>query len=157
MKPWHWISRRFLRDRKSDKMPARDLVDEAMTHVIILDGTMSRLEPGYQSHARMAYDLLKVASSKGVLLHYQQGLQFQTRSYASAMAVLAGRGIDLQIQQAYGALASRYRPGDKIFLLGYSRGAYAVRSLAGIIDRVGLLTREPVSYTHLTLPTIYSV
>ena len=36
-------------------------------------------------------------------------------------------------------LASRYRPGDRIFLIGYSRGAYAARSLAGVIDRVGLL------------------
>ena len=148
---WRWVSTRFLRDRKSKKMPERRLVDEALTHVIILDGTMSRLEPGYQSHARMAYDLLKAANSKGVFLHYQRGLQFKDRSYASAMAVLAGRGIDLQIQQAYGALASRYRPGDKIFLLGYSRGAYAVRSLGGIIDRVGLLTREHATQRNVNM------
>ena len=50
-----------------------------------------------------------------------------------------GRGINRQIRRAYGFLASRYRPGDRIFLFGYSRGAYAVRSLAGMIDRVGLL------------------
>jgi uncharacterized protein (DUF2235 family) len=53
-----------------------------------------------------------------------------------------GRGINRQIRRAYGYLASRYRPGDKIFLFGYSRGAYAVRSLAGAIDLVGLLKAE---------------
>ena len=52
---------------------------------------------------------------------------------------MMGRGINQQIRRAYGFLASRYRPGDRIFLMGYSRGAYAVRSLAGMIDRVGLL------------------
>ena len=53
-----------------------------------------------------------------------------------------GRGINRQIRRAYGYLASRYRPGDRVFFFGYSRGAYAVRSLAGVIDRVGLLKAE---------------
>jgi uncharacterized protein (DUF2235 family) len=53
-----------------------------------------------------------------------------------------GAGINRQIRRVYGFLASRYRPGDRIFLFGYSRGAYAVRSLAGVIDRVGLLRAE---------------
>ncbi len=35
--------------------------------------------------------------------------------------------------------ASRYHEGDRVILLGFSRGAFAVRSLAGVIDRVGLL------------------
>src|SRR6056297_308624 len=55
---------------------------------------------------------------------------------------MMGRGINRQIRRAYGHLASRYRAGDRIFLMGYSRGAYAARSLAGVIDRVGLLRVE---------------
>jgi len=55
---------------------------------------------------------------------------------------MMGRGINWQIPRAYGHLASRYRAGDRIFLMGYSRGAYAARSLAGVIDRVGLLRVE---------------
>ena len=58
------------------------------------------------------------------------------------MAIVEGRGLNRQIRRAYGWLASHYREGDRIFLFGYSRGAYAVRSLAGVIDRVGLLRRE---------------
>ena len=38
--------------------------------------------------------------------------------------------------------ASHYRPGDRIFLFGFSRGAFAVRSLAGVIDQIGLIRRE---------------
>jgi len=56
--------------------------------------------------------------------------------------VIAGRGTNGRIERAYGFLASRYRPGDRIFLFGYSRGAFAVRSLAGLIDRIGLLTPQ---------------
>mgnify|MGYP002065739778 CR=1 FL=1 len=46
-----------------------------------------------------------------------------------------------------------YRPGDRIFLLGYSRGAYAVRSLAGVIDGVGLL--RPECATERNVQTAY--
>src|SRR5690606_38005837 len=63
-------------------------------------------------------------------------------SWMSARDVIEGRGINRQIRRAYGVLASRFRPGDRIFLFGYSRGAYAVRSLAGVIDRMGLLRAE---------------
>ena len=49
---------------------------------------------------------------------------------------------------------SRYKAGDRIFLLGYSRGAYAVRSLAGLIDSVGLLRDEHA--TEFTEPHFQS-
>jgi uncharacterized protein (DUF2235 family) len=56
-----------------------------------------------------------------------------------------------QIRRAYGFLASHYRPGDRIYLFGYSRGAYAVRSLAGVIDRVGLIRADQATERNVTL------
>ncbi|KAJ6596221.1 hypothetical protein DFH09DRAFT_1024082, partial [Mycena vulgaris] len=41
--------------------------------------------------------------------------------------------------KAYRWLCDQYRPGDKIFLFGFSRGAYQVRTLAGMIEKVGLV------------------
>ena len=111
----------------------------AQTHVIILDGTMSSLHPGCESNVGHTYALLREMSSK-VSIYYEPGLQW--RDWRSSIDVLMGRGINAQIRRAYGYLASRYRPGDRIFLIGYSRGAYAVRSLAGVLDRIGLLKSE---------------
>jgi hypothetical protein len=37
---------------------------------------------------------------------------------------------------------TNYTPGDEIVLIGFSRGAFTVRSVAGIISDIGLLTRE---------------
>jgi uncharacterized protein (DUF2235 family) len=108
-------------------------------HVIILDGTMSTLEPGQETHAGMTYRLCQEMGI-AVSVYYEAGVQWPT--WRSTLDVMMGRGINRQIRRAYGYLASRYRPGDKIFLIGYSRGAYAVRSLAGVIDRVGLLQAE---------------
>ena len=50
-----------------------------------------------------------------------------------------GRGLDRNIMSAYRELCDRYAQGDRIYLFGFSRGAYTVRSLAGLISRCGLL------------------
>lgn len=110
-----------------------------MIHVIVLDGTMSSLDPGCESNAGLAYQLIRQCGAR-VSVYYEAGVQWS--EWRHAPDVLMGRGINRQIRRAYGYLASRYRPGDKIFLLGYSRGAYAVRSLGGVIDQVGLLKAE---------------
>ncbi|KAJ6578262.1 hypothetical protein B0H19DRAFT_930856, partial [Mycena capillaripes] len=44
-----------------------------------------------------------------------------------------------QVQHAYRWLADHYQPGDVIYLFGFSRGAYQVRTLAGMITTVGLV------------------
>ncbi|NNE52839.1 MAG: DUF2235 domain-containing protein [Sulfitobacter sp.] len=109
---------------------------DSVSHVVILDGTLSSLEPLCQTNAARTYMLLQEVGAP-LSLYYEPGLQWT--DWRSALHVTTGRGINRQIRRAYGYLAARYRPGDRIFLFGYSRGAYAVRSLAGVIDLVGLL------------------
>lgn len=43
---------------------------------------------------------------------------------------------------AYCFLVEHYAPGDKIYLFGFSRGAYTVRVLAGLIHKIGLISPE---------------
>ncbi|KAF4618227.1 hypothetical protein D9613_011599 [Agrocybe pediades] len=52
---------------------------------------------------------------------------------------------------AYSWLSDNYRDGDRIFLIGFSRGAFQVRALSAMIDKVGLLykgnsTQIPFAY-----------
>lgn len=102
---------------------------------------MSSLKPGEEGNAGLLFLLLKdMGHHPNRRLYYEPGMQWE--GWLRGLAILEGRGIAPQIQRAYGWLASGYREGDRIFLFGYSRGAYAVRSLAGVIDRVGLLRRE---------------
>ncbi|WP_353930840.1 DUF2235 domain-containing protein [Okeanomitos corallinicola TIOX110] len=53
-----------------------------------------------------------------------------------------GWGIDNRILEAYQFLCLNYQKGDQIYLFGFSRGAYTVRSLAGLIYCSGLLKKE---------------
>ena len=110
-------------------------------HIILLDGTFSTLEAGQETNIGLIFKLLTEAGPQvGRTVYYEPGLQWE--GWRQGWAIIQGHGFDSLIQRTYGWLASHYRPGDRIFLLGYSRGAYAVRSLAGVIDRVGLLKRD---------------
>lgn len=122
------------------------------THVILLDGTLSTLQPGSETNVGQIYNLLiEDGHSAHQSVYYESGIQW--RDWSGVWDVMTGKGINRQIRRAYGALASRYRPGDRIVLIGYSRGAYAVRSLAGVIDRVGLLKAD--SATVRNIRTVY--
>ena len=53
-----------------------------------------------------------------------------------------GIGINQNIIDAYLHIVYHYEPGDEIYLIGFSRGAYTARSVAGFIRNCGLLKRE---------------
>lgn len=142
----NWIKRVW---RGPDR-PARDepFVRGKAIHVVILDGTASSLDDGWETNVGLTYELLKERKQDGHLtLYYEPGIQWD--EWRATWDVLTGRGINRQIRRAYGALCNRYRAGDQIILIGYSRGAYAVRSLAGVIDRVGLLKSKHATVRHI--------
>ncbi len=56
----------------------------------------------------------------------------------------AGVGLIARIVRGYTYLSRTYTPGDNIYLVGFSRGAYTVRALAGLIVFSGLL--DPKTY-----------
>ncbi|OSP56174.1 hypothetical protein BV911_04390 [Pseudoruegeria sp. SK021] len=110
----------------------------ARCHVIFLDGTLSSLAAGDETNIGRIYGMLKgLPAGQRPTLFYEEGIQW--RDWRASVDVITGTGINRQIRRAYGALATRYRVGDRIYLFGYSRGAFAVRSLAGLIDRIGLI------------------
>ena len=117
-------------------------------HVIVLDGTLSTLEPGLETNAGLLYKLCREIGAP-VLVHYEKGVQWP--NWRATQDVLQGKGTSRKIRRAYGRLASRYRPGDRIFLFGFSRGAFAARSLAGVIDMVGLLRPEHATHRNVRL------
>jgi uncharacterized protein (DUF2235 family) len=50
-----------------------------------------------------------------------------------------GAGIIWKVGEAYSFLMDYWEPGDDVFLIGFSRGAYAVRVLAGLLHSLGLM------------------
>ena len=63
---------------------------------------------------------------------------------------VSGLGTDFNIKEAYAFLCAHYsaQNGDKIFLFGFSRGAFSARSLAGFVDKVGLKFRGNLQHVE---------
>ncbi|MGD0706649.1 MAG: DUF2235 domain-containing protein [Trebonia sp.] len=61
------------------------------------------------------------------------------RRLTQIAGLVVGYGIKDNIEEAYGFLADHWQPGDRIYLFGFSRGAYTARALSGMLRTVGLL------------------
>jgi uncharacterized protein (DUF2235 family) len=67
--------------------------------------------------------------------------------------LVTGAGLDDNILDAYRFLVETYEEGDRVFLFGFSRGAYTVRALAAFIHLVGLLRPDQVGVSDYALTT----
>lgn len=63
------------------------------------------------------------------------------RKFMNLGSQATGLGILGNMIDCYAALVRMWEPGDRIFLFGFSRGAYTVRCLAGVLSLCGLPTR----------------
>ena len=59
------------------------------------------------------------------------------------LSSMTGRGITTNIAACYEFIIDWYEPGDRIYLIGFSRGAYTVRCLANLLMLCGVPTRTP--------------
>jgi len=64
------------------------------------------------------------------------------QDFTAIMGLATGYGLDDKVLAAYAFLVHHYREGDQIYLFGFSRGAYTVRVLAGLIHKIGLISPE---------------
>jgi uncharacterized protein (DUF2235 family) len=65
-----------------------------------------------------------------------------------------GLGLTANIIDCYAAIIELWRPGDRIFMFGFSRGAYTIRCLAATVCRCGVPTKlknnQPMKYDAAT-------
>ena len=109
--------------------------------VICLDGTWNKPdecshEESGETNVKNLYELLEKSPSKQVV-YYDSGVGSQW--YDRIRGGISGRGLAKNIQEAYYEVCKNYEVGDRVFIFGFSRGAYAARSLSGMIYSCGLL------------------
>ncbi len=62
-----------------------------------------------------------------------------TRRLTRALGMAVGYGLETDVRDAYVFLMQQYRPGDRIFLFGFSRGAFTIRVVASLVKMYGIL------------------
>lgn len=115
------------------------------TLIICCDGTWNTADQDYPTNVSKIRDALKPKYPLGKNLHYDEGVGTGTIPFIERTNPLdrflggaVGLGLNANVKEAYRFLCDRYETGDHIFLFGFSRGAYTVRSLAGLVTSIGL-------------------
>jgi uncharacterized protein (DUF2235 family) len=109
--------------------------------VICSDGTWNKRENGSERNTNLArfHDALIPDQLNEQVKFYDPGIGTGMWKFVGGAT---GLGISDNIKKCYTYLVDNHVEGDNIFLFGFSRGAYTVRSLAGFICRCGILRKS---------------
>lgn len=127
---------------------------------IFCDGTWNSADQatdGVPSPSNVVKLALRVAKRDGEVpqvVYYDQGVG-TGNSLDKFTGGAFGKGLDDNLHAAYRFLMLNYEMGDQIYLFGFSRGAYTVRSLAGMVRKCGILHRRATDRYHEAIE-IYS-
>jgi uncharacterized protein (DUF2235 family) len=104
-----------------------------------LDGTLS------PASILLADEQEKTLMEGGVAIQaakYIHGVGDSRNALIKLMGGAFGAGIITRIVRGYTFISRNYEPGDLITIVGFSRGAYTARALAGLIASQGLLRTD---------------
>lgn len=116
--------------------------------IICCDGTGNEIEADLSNVLKL-YRILKKNDEQ--IVYYDPGIGTLSRlnlwahfvqKAKQVFCLSTGYGLDENIMDAYKFLIDTYQEGDRVYLFGFSRGAYTVRALAGFLHLVGLLKPE---------------
>ena len=119
--------------------------------VICADGTWNRPDDdATEDDVDVSTNVLKIARTLTPIVRTADGAEVSQIAYYhpgvgtgnaidKAVGGALGKGIDRNIVECYRFLVHNYQPGDELYFFGFSRGAYTVRSLAGLIRNSGLV------------------
>lgn len=105
--------------------------------MVFFDGTANDLES--QTNVSDLYNLIKNQNRNDFATLYLDGVGTKKK----VLGALTGWGIGMDVRDAYSYLGKHYQAGDDLYLVGFSRGSYAARILAGFIYVAGVIdTRQ---------------
>jgi uncharacterized protein (DUF2235 family) len=119
--------------------------------VILIDGTwcdedsqqdtnVAKLDP---ANPKLKTPLIKAGAADGTLQRafYHKGVGAEPELLKRLLGGAIGLGLKQIVTESYQTVVENYESGDELYLVGFSRGAYAARALAGLIGASGIQRR----------------
>jgi uncharacterized protein (DUF2235 family) len=123
--------------------------------VICADGTGNKFS-GRNTNVVRLYGALDLRYPTQQIAYYHGGLGTMgdpgalsqwSKRWTRAKGLAFGYGLSRAIAEIYAFLMDAYEPGDRLFLFGFSRGAYTVRAVSGMLHLLGLV--RPGDYNQI--------
>jgi hypothetical protein len=109
--------------------------------ILLSDGTGNGAAKRNKTNVWRLYDALDLHRDDQVAF-YDDGVGSQEFLPFKLLGGALGWGLKRNVRELYKFLCRNYRSGDRIYLFGFSRGAFTVRMLAGMIAYCGIYTED---------------
>ena len=111
--------------------------------VLLSDGTGNSAAKAHRTNVWRLYRALDLTKDDQIAF-YDDGVGSQQFLPFRILGGVFGWGLKRNVIELYSFLCQNYEEGDRIYIFGFSRGAFTARVLAGLICHQGLLRGVPV-------------
>ena len=112
--------------------------------VLLSDGTGNSAKAVNKTNVWRLYKALDLTEPAQVAF-YDDGVGTSAFKPLKMLGGAFGLGLSLNVCNLYEFLCQNYEPGARIYLFGFSRGAFTVRLLTDFIIKCGILDRSKVA------------
>ncbi|MEJ1935772.1 DUF2235 domain-containing protein, partial [Nostoc sp. NIES-2111] len=130
-------------DQVAEAAPAEE---QRRNIILCCDGTANEFRRDNTNVVRL-YQVLERSPSRQVACYHPGvgtmeavgALTVTARKVTKLLGMAIGYGLESDLRDLYVFLMRHHRPGDRLFMFGFSRGAYTVRALVGLLRYHGLM------------------
>ena len=110
--------------------------------VLLSDGTGNSAAKLFKTNVWRLYGALDLSDPARQVACYDNGVGTSSFRPLAILGGVFGFGLKRNVLHLYRYACRNYKTGDRIFGFGFSRGAFTIRVVAGLIARVGLVPYE---------------
>ena len=108
---------------------------------LFADGTGNSSASPHKTNVWRAYKALDRRPGSNQVAFYDNGVGTTAFTPFAIFGLAFGWGLARNVRQIYGFLCRAYDPGDEVYAFGFSRGAFTIRLVVGLITHQGIIDR----------------
>jgi uncharacterized protein (DUF2235 family) len=106
--------------------------------VLLSDGTGNSSKAFFKTNVWRLFQVLDLRDPDAQIAFYDDGVGTSSFRLFAILAGVFGIGMMRNVVAIYSFCCRNYEPGDRIYCFGFSRGAFTIRLVAGMIANYGL-------------------
>jgi uncharacterized protein (DUF2235 family) len=109
--------------------------------IVLSDGTGNSAASQNKTNVWRLYEPLDIADGTQLAV-FGDGVGTSSITFWRWLGMIFGIGVQRNVLNLYKFLCRHWKNGDKIWAFGFSRGAFTIRVLIGLINQQGLVSRQ---------------
>ena len=108
--------------------------------VLLSDGTGNSAASIFKTNVWRLFQILDLSDPTRQIAFYDDGIGTSSFKLFAILGGIFGFGLKRNVVALYSFCCRNYKAGDRIYCFGFSRGAFTIRIVAGLIASQGLVT-----------------